>query len=93
MIRRPGRICRIAAAMPPLIVSDLLVVPDADLTFNAIRSPGPGGQNQVEGEARLAGAGGAADQNRAVADLDGRGVDTRGFAHPWLMSSAQAAAA
>ena len=31
--------------MPPLIVSELLVVPDADLTFSAIRSPGPGGQN------------------------------------------------
>ena len=29
----------------PLIVSDQLVIPDADLTFSAIRSPGPGGQN------------------------------------------------
>lgn len=29
----------------PLIVSPTLVVPDADLTFSAIRSPGPGGQN------------------------------------------------
>jgi ribosome-associated protein len=29
----------------PLIVSEQLVVPDADLTFSAIRSPGPGGQN------------------------------------------------
>jgi ribosome-associated protein len=29
----------------PLIVSASLVVPDADLTFSAIRSPGPGGQN------------------------------------------------
>src|SRR5665213_1770597 len=29
----------------PLIVSEWLVVPDADLTFSAIRSPGPGGQN------------------------------------------------
>jgi ribosome-associated protein len=29
----------------PLIVSERVVVPDADLTFNAIRSPGPGGQN------------------------------------------------
>ena len=29
----------------PLIVSELLVVPDTDLTFSAIRSPGPGGQN------------------------------------------------
>jgi ribosome-associated protein len=29
----------------PLIVSPSLVVPDADLTFSAIRSPGPGGQN------------------------------------------------
>ena len=29
----------------PLIISDHLVVPDADLSFSAIRSPGPGGQN------------------------------------------------
>lgn len=29
----------------PLIVSEGLTVPDADLTFSAIRSPGPGGQN------------------------------------------------
>ena len=29
----------------PLIVSDRVVVPDTDLTFSAIRSPGPGGQN------------------------------------------------
>jgi ribosome-associated protein len=29
----------------PLIVSASLIVPDADLTFSAIRSPGPGGQN------------------------------------------------
>jgi ribosome-associated protein len=29
----------------PLIVSEQVVVPDADLTFSAIRSPGPGGQN------------------------------------------------
>jgi ribosome-associated protein len=29
----------------PLIVSERVVVPDADLTFSAIRSPGPGGQN------------------------------------------------
>jgi ribosome-associated protein len=29
----------------PLIVSDSVIVPDADLTFSAIRSPGPGGQN------------------------------------------------
>jgi ribosome-associated protein len=29
----------------PLIVTASLVVPDADLTFSAIRSPGPGGQN------------------------------------------------
>ncbi len=29
----------------PLIVSPSLMVPDADLTFSAIRSPGPGGQN------------------------------------------------
>ena len=29
----------------PLIVSERLIVPDADLTFSAIRSPGPGGQN------------------------------------------------
>jgi ribosome-associated protein len=29
----------------PLIVSANLIVPDADLTFSAIRSPGPGGQN------------------------------------------------
>jgi ribosome-associated protein len=29
----------------PLIVSETVVVPDADLTFSAIRSPGPGGQN------------------------------------------------
>jgi ribosome-associated protein len=29
----------------PLIVSASLTVPDADLTFSAIRSPGPGGQN------------------------------------------------
>ncbi len=29
----------------PLIVLDQLVIPDADLTFAAIRSPGPGGQN------------------------------------------------
>ena len=29
----------------PLIVSPSLVVPDADLSFSAIRSPGPGGQN------------------------------------------------
>ena len=29
----------------PLIVSESLTVPDADLTFSAIRSPGPGGQN------------------------------------------------
>jgi len=29
----------------PLIVSASLIVPDADLAFSAIRSPGPGGQN------------------------------------------------
>lgn len=29
----------------PLIISAGLVVPDTDLTFSAIRSPGPGGQN------------------------------------------------
>ncbi len=29
----------------PLVVCDLLTVPDADLTVSAIRSPGPGGQN------------------------------------------------
>ena len=29
----------------PLIISDQLVIPDADLSFSAIRSPGPGGQN------------------------------------------------
>jgi ribosome-associated protein len=29
----------------PLIITASLVVPDADLTFSAIRSPGPGGQN------------------------------------------------
>jgi ribosome-associated protein len=29
----------------PLIVSERVVVPDTDLTFIAIRSPGPGGQN------------------------------------------------
>jgi ribosome-associated protein len=29
----------------PLIVSATVVVPDADLIFSAIRSPGPGGQN------------------------------------------------
>jgi ribosome-associated protein len=29
----------------PLIVSPTVVVPDADLIFSAIRSPGPGGQN------------------------------------------------
>jgi ribosome-associated protein len=29
----------------PLIISELLALPDADLTFSAIRSPGPGGQN------------------------------------------------
>ena len=29
----------------PLIVSERLVVPDTDLSFSAIRSPGPGGQN------------------------------------------------
>ena len=29
----------------PLIVSERVVVPDIDLTFSAIRSPGPGGQN------------------------------------------------
>jgi ribosome-associated protein len=29
----------------PLVVSERVVVPDADLTFSAIRSPGPGGQN------------------------------------------------
>ncbi len=29
----------------PLIVSPSLLVPDADLSFSAIRSPGPGGQN------------------------------------------------
>jgi|SRR5580692_1445073 ribosome-associated protein len=29
----------------PLIVSPSLVLPDADFTFSAIRSPGPGGQN------------------------------------------------
>jgi ribosome-associated protein len=29
----------------PLVVSASLIVPDADLTFSAIRSPGPGGQN------------------------------------------------
>jgi ribosome-associated protein len=29
----------------PLVVSEHVVVPDADLTFTAIRSPGPGGQN------------------------------------------------
>jgi ribosome-associated protein len=29
----------------PLIVSANLIVPDTDLTFSAIRSPGPGGQN------------------------------------------------
>ncbi|HEY4339758.1 MAG TPA: alternative ribosome rescue aminoacyl-tRNA hydrolase ArfB [Steroidobacteraceae bacterium] len=29
----------------PLIVSEHVIVPDTDLTFSAIRSPGPGGQN------------------------------------------------
>ena len=29
----------------PLIVSPTVLIPDADLTFSAIRSPGPGGQN------------------------------------------------
>jgi len=29
----------------PLIINDRITVPDADLTFSAIRSPGPGGQN------------------------------------------------
>jgi ribosome-associated protein len=29
----------------PLIINERLTVPDADLTFSAIRSPGPGGQN------------------------------------------------
>jgi ribosome-associated protein len=29
----------------PLVVSASLIVPDADLSFSAIRSPGPGGQN------------------------------------------------
>lgn len=29
----------------PLIVSERVLVPDIDLTFSAIRSPGPGGQN------------------------------------------------
>jgi ribosome-associated protein len=29
----------------PLIITASLVVPDVDLTFSAIRSPGPGGQN------------------------------------------------
>jgi ribosome-associated protein len=29
----------------PLIISERVVVPDADLDFSAIRSPGPGGQN------------------------------------------------
>jgi ribosome-associated protein len=29
----------------PLYISERVVVPDADLTFSAIRSPGPGGQN------------------------------------------------
>jgi ribosome-associated protein len=29
----------------PLFVSERVVVPDTDLTFSAIRSPGPGGQN------------------------------------------------
>jgi ribosome-associated protein len=29
----------------PLLVSERVVVPDGDLTFTAIRSPGPGGQN------------------------------------------------
>src|ERR1700722_4079517 len=29
----------------PLIIPEPLVVPDTDLTFSAIRSPGPGGQN------------------------------------------------
>ena len=29
----------------PLIINDRITVPDADLTFIAIRSPGPGGQN------------------------------------------------
>jgi ribosome-associated protein len=29
----------------PLIVSERVVVPDIDLTFSAISSPGPGGQN------------------------------------------------
>jgi ribosome-associated protein len=29
----------------PLFVSERVVVPDGDLTFSAIRSPGPGGQN------------------------------------------------
>jgi ribosome-associated protein len=29
----------------PLVISERVVIPDADLTFSAIRSPGPGGQN------------------------------------------------
>jgi ribosome-associated protein len=29
----------------PLIVSETLTLPDEDLSFSAIRSPGPGGQN------------------------------------------------
>ena len=29
----------------PLIISATVLIPDTDLTFSAIRSPGPGGQN------------------------------------------------
>ncbi len=29
----------------PLFVNERVIVPDTDLTFSAIRSPGPGGQN------------------------------------------------
>src|SRR5262245_4032313 len=36
--------------------------------------PGAAGEDQIEGEARLAGAGGTADQHGALADQDGRGV-------------------
>ncbi len=44
MSRPSGLTCRLPNPMP-LTVCDLLIVPDADLTLSAIRSPGPGGQN------------------------------------------------
>ena len=49
---------------------------------------GAAGDDQLEGEARLAGAGGAADQHRAVADQHGGGVNAADAADRVVMAPA-----